>query len=223
VIAALLAGAALAAAVPPSTPVEQAPYHRLMVANADYAILDVHFPPGGRSGFHLHPRQLFYTVTTPAEIDVQMQGEAARRVAPTAVGAVGMNELGTSPFIHAVSNGDEGSYHVIGIELRRPIPIGAPITVRPAETRFVQVHDHPRLRAWRLILQPGESAPPLRVVGTGVRVFVRGGSLTIARPDMPAQPQIVSAGDFEPLAAGEIRALTNSGDTLIELVDVELK
>ena len=217
-IASLLVGAALAASVP----VEEAAYHRLLVANADYAILDVHFPPGTRSGFHLHPRQLFYTVITPAEIKVQMQGQAARTVAPTAAGTVGMNELGTGPYIHEVSNGAAGPYHVIGIELRRPAPIGALITPRGPETRFSQIHDHPRLRAWRLILQPGETAPALRTIGTGVRIFVHGGSLTITRPDKPGQQQLVAAGDFEPLVP-ENRGLTNSGDTPIELVDVELK
>ena len=51
--------------------VEDAPFHRLVFANADYAVLENIFPPRSDSGFHLHPRELFYVIVASAKASTQ--------------------------------------------------------------------------------------------------------------------------------------------------------
>ena len=201
--------------------VENAPYHRLVFANADYAVLENVIPPDGDSGFHLHPRDLFYVIVGPAKASTQRPGQALRRTPPFVAGSVGMNVMTAEPFIHRVVNHDRKPFHIVAVEIRRASPSGRAIMERPSG--YVTVHDHPLLRAWRLVLEPGQSAPPLRPGGEGVRIFVRGGMLAVSSDQHPDQRLTVAAGDFEQLKPRSAVGLKNVGTTPIELVDVELK
>lgn len=216
-------GTALAASPSAIVSVEHAPFHRVVLATPDYAVIEVAVPPGGVTGFHHHPRELFYITIVPALISIQKPGEARRDPPLGKIGNVGTNDMTAGAFIHNVINRDTHLYHVIGVEIRREWPLGSAITEHDRDTRFVMVQDNPRIRAWRLTLQPGEAAPPLRYVGTGLRVYVRDGTVTTTRAGVSEQPQLVTAGQFEQLVPGETRVLINSGTGPIELIDVEFK
>jgi mannose-6-phosphate isomerase-like protein (cupin superfamily) len=213
--------APVVANVPPPVSVEHAAFHRLVFANEDVAVLDNLFPPGSDSGFHLHPRELFYVIVAPAMVSTQKPGQAIRPLPPIVAGSVGYNVLTAEPFIHRVVNHDRQPFHLIGIEIRRPAPLGDKALVRGPG--YVQVFDNLRLRAWRLILAPGQSAPPVRQEGPGVRVVVRGGSMTVSEVGHPDQLLVVENGDFQEVTPGNAHAIENSGSTTIELVEVELK
>ena len=58
-------------------------------------------------------------------------------------------------------NNGKGTFQIIVIDLRRPSPQGAPISAREAAPQYVQITDNPRMRAWRLILEPGQSVPTI--------------------------------------------------------------
>lgn len=224
-LAALGAFAALLAEPAGTAPVplEQAPYHRLVFGNDELAVIETIVPPGGDSGFHAHARDLLYIVINPAKASTQRPGQDLRPLPPLKVGTAGMNPPADGPFIHRVVNPDRTPFHLLAVEVRRSDGRSKPVTSRPTESGFVQIQDHPRLRAWRLILEPGQTAPRLAYRGTGVRIFVRGEQLTIAEAGVPPQSLVVEPGDFEQLRTGTSSAITNSGRTTIELIDVELK
>ncbi len=134
-----------------------------------------------------------------------------------------MNVTTDGPFIHRVVNPDRAPFHLVAVELRRAGILGRRTSDRPAASGFVQVYDHPRLRAWRLVLEPAQSAPALKYEGTGVRIFVRGDQLTVSDAGYPGQALVVRPGDFEQLRTGSTIALTNDGTSIVELIDVELK
>ena len=204
-------------------PVENASFHQLVFSNDDVAILSNRYPPGGESGFHAHYRDLFAVVIQSASSSAQNLG-GPLRVAPTlAVGAVAYSPVGATPRVHRVINGAEGGAHYIVVELRRPQPLGAPVSSRASAPQYVQVTDNPRLRAWRLILEPGESAPTITQGGAGVRVVVRGGLLTTSSGGYPDQTLSLKAGEFALQDAGGARSLRNSGTDVIELIELELK
>jgi len=79
------------------------------------------------------------------------------------------------------------------------------------------------MRAWRLILEPGQSAPAISQGSKGVRVVVRGGLLTTITSDLQDQQLALRPGDFAVQPADTTRALKNSGTETIELVEMELK
>ena len=213
---------ALPAAAQSPVSVENAPYHRVVFANEDLAVLDNRYPAGSDSGFHLHPRELFYVIIAPAKASSQRPGQPLRELPATKVGTIGMNPVSAEPFVHRVVNQDSKRFDVVAVEIRRPKPSGAPVNVRAPESGFVQVMDNARVRAWRAIVAPGQSLPVLKV-GSGVRIVVRGGLLGIAKSGLPDQPMALDAGNFEQLVPGQTLGLRNIGSTTVELVDVELK
>ena len=204
-------------------PVEQASFHQLMYANEDFAVLSNRYPPGGDSGFHVHHRDLFYVVIQSASSSGQRPGQPLTPAPLLSVGAAGYSAIGAEPRVHRVVNGDEGPSHFIVVELRRANPAGDAVSSREGAPQYAQLVDNERMRAWRLILAPGQSVPSISQGGVGLRVVVRGGLLTTTTPGVPDQTLFAQAGDFAMQSRGSTRALRNSGTEIIELVEIELK
>lgn len=204
-------------------PVEHATFHQLVFANEDVAVLNNRYPPGGDSGFHTHYRDLFYVIIHPSESRAQRMGQALVAVPMPSVGAAGYSPIGAEPRTHRVINSEDGPLQIIVIEIRRATPLGNAISSREAAPQYVQIVDNARVRAWRLVLEPGQSVPAISQGGNGVRVIVRGGSLTTMTPGLADQTLAVEAGDFALQSSGFTRALRNSGTETIELVEMELK
>jgi hypothetical protein len=223
---ALFASPALSAQAAPPTPVvsvENATFHQLVFANEDVAILNNLYPPHSDSGFHLHPRELFYVVVAAARASTQKQGQPLKTPEMAPAGSVGFNVMTTEPFVHRVVNGDSRPYHVIGVELRRSAPLGGPISVRDQSAGYQQVFDNNRLRAWRVVLNPGQATVAFKQAANGVQVIVQGGLLLTSQPGIPDQTLLVENGNFSFQVAGGTRTLRNIGKTTIELVELELK
>ena len=211
---------------PPSetvVPVEQASFHQLVFADEDIAILNNLYPPTGDSGFHAHYRDLFYVVIQPSESSGQSLGKPLTAAPKIPAGTAGYSAVGAEPRIHRVVNGDKGTYQIIVIELRRSSPLGNANSSRDAAPQYAQIFDNPRMRAWRLVLEPSQSVPVISQDNKGVRVVVRGGLLTTITPGMRDQNFALQAGDFAVQPGGATRALKNVGTETIELVEIELK
>lgn len=203
--------------------VEQASFHQLVFADEDIAVLNNLYPPKGDSGFHTHYRDLFAVIVQPSRSSGQGLGKPLTAAPMYPAGAVIYSAVGAEPRTHRVVNGDEGTFQIIVIELRRSNPTEHVISTRKAAPQYVQILDNSRMRAWRLVLAPGQSAPSITQGGKGVRVVVRGGLLTTISPDLQDQSLVLRPGDFAVQSAGATRALRNSGSETIELVEVELK
>lgn len=210
---------------PPSetvVPVERASFHQLVFADEDIAILNNLYPPTGDSGFHAHYRDLFYVVIQPSQSSVQNLGKPLTAGPIVSAGTTGYGAVGAE-VIHRVVNGDKGTYQIIVVELRRSSPLGNAISSRDAVPQYAQIFDNPRVRAWRLVLMPGQSVPAISQRNKGVRVVVRGGLLTTITHGLQDQNLALRPGDFAVQQVGETRALKNSGTEAIELVEIELK
>lgn len=204
-------------------PVERATFHQLVFANEDIAVLNNRYPPGGDSGYHTHYRDLFYVIIHPSESSAQRMGQALVVVPAPLAGAAGYSPVGAEPRTHRVINSEDGPLQIIVIEIRRATPLGNAISSREAAPQYVQIVDNARVRAWRLVLEPGQSVPAISQGGNGVRVIVRGGLLTTMTPGLADQTLALEAGDFALQSSGSSRALRNSGTETIELVEMELK
>jgi hypothetical protein len=137
---------------------------------------------------------------------------------------VAYSAVGPEPRTHRVVNDSAANtLQFIVIELRRAKPSGSAIWSRDGVPQYVQVFDNPRMRAWRLILESGQSVPAISQADKGVRVVVRGGLLTTTMPGVQDQQLALRPGDFAVQQAGATRALRNDGADTIELVELELK
>lgn len=211
---------------PPSesvNPVEQASFHQLVFADEDIAVLNNLYPPKGDSGFHAHHRDLFAIVIQPSQSSGQALGKLLTAAPLVRAGATAYSAVGAEPRIHRVVNGDESTFQIIVVELRRANPLGTAISSRDAAPQYAKIFDNPRLQAWRLVLAPGQSAPAISQGNKGVRVVVRGGLLTTITPGLQDQHLALRPGDFAVQPAGTTRALKNSGAETVELVEIELK
>lgn len=211
---------------PPSesfVPVEHASFHQLVFADEDIAILNNLYPPNGDSGFHTHYRDLFAVVIQSSQSRGQGLGKPLTAMPINPAGAAAYSPVGPEPRTHRVVNGDEGVFQIIVIELRRSKPLGDEISSRDAVPQYVQILDNPRMRAWRLILEAGQSVASITQGGKGARAVVRGGQLTTMTSGLQDQHLVLRPGDFAVQPAGATRALQNSGTATIELVEIELK
>lgn len=204
-------------------PVEHAAFHQWVFADEDLAILNNLYPPNGDSGFHTHYRDLFAVVIQPAPSSGQSPGKPLTAAPMYPAGATLYSAVAAEPRTHRIVNGDKSVFQIIVVELRRSKPLGSAIPSRDAAPQYVQILDNPRLRAWRLILEPGQSAPSVSQGDKGVRVVVRGGLLTTSTSGFPDQQLALRPGEFAVQPAGAARALKNSGTETIELVEMELK
>ena len=207
----------------PVVPVEHASFHQLVFADEDVAILNNLYPPNGDSGFHTHYRDLFAVVIQPSQSSGQGLGKPLTAAPMYPVGAAAYSAVGTEPRTHRVVNGDKSVFQIIVVELRRSKPLGNAISSRDAAPQYAQIFDNPRMRAWRLVLAPGQSVPAISQGNKGIRVVVRGGLLTTITPGLQNQDLALRPGDFAVQPAGAKRALKNSGAETIELVEMELK
>ena len=91
---------------------------------------------------------------------------------------------------------------------------------RPA--KYEVALDNDRVRAWRLKLNPGESAPTIKQTAPGARFVVAGGTIAEKRNGTPDQPLVLKNHDFVSMPAEE-RGIENLGNSPIELVEIELK
>lgn len=212
-----------AAAAQVFPPVEQASFHQVIFANEDFTVLNNRYPPGGDSGFHTHYRDIFYVVIQSAPQSGQRPGQPLTEAPMTPAGAAGYTPISGEPRTHRIVNSDSGPSQFIVIEIRRAAPRGDEVSSRESAPAYVQILDNEHVRAWRLILAPGQSAPSISQGGNGVRVVVRGGLLTTTTPGVPDQTLALRAGEFSAQAGGSTRALRNSSTETIELVELELK
>jgi hypothetical protein len=84
------------------------------------------------------------------------------------------------------------------------------------------VLDNDRVRAWRLKLNPGESAPIIQQTAPGARIVVTGGKVAEKRPGKPDQPMVLKNHDFVAMDVEE-RGIENIGNSSVEIVEIELK
>jgi hypothetical protein len=140
-------------------PVEHASIHQLLSASEDMAVLNNLYPPGGDSGFHAHHRDLFAAINQPQPSSSQTPGKPLKPAAKVQAGTAAYSPVSGEPRVHRVINNGQGPFQIIVIELRRASPQGAAISAREAAPQYVQITDYPKMRAWRLILEPRPIRP----------------------------------------------------------------
>lgn len=222
-LALLSAVVALPAVAQIVVPVEQAPYHVPVFTNEYVTVLDVHIPPGRTSGFHRHALDTFGVQIVDTPRTGQIPGAEPTPTSLRAPGAVQFARYGGEPYTHAVSVARDGAFHNVVVELLQPHGYGFETGSRDGAAGYTQVLDNERVRAWRLVLAPDETAAAITQSAPGIRIVVRGGDIVeriAERPDRGIAPR---AGDFFWQNAGTTRTVRNIGTTTVELVEFEIK
>jgi hypothetical protein len=226
-VAALAAIAALCvvcrAHAQPVVPVEQAPYHVPVFSNDYVRVLNVVIPPGRTSGFHRHALDTVGVQMTDTERTAELPGGPVTNSQLRQPGTVQFALYSRTPTAHAVSVTGAGTFHNVVVELLQPTTYGFAPGSRDGATGYTVVLDNERVRAWRLVLAPGEQAAPIAQAAPGLRIVVRGGELIESITDRPDRGMAPRAGEIYWQDGSETRAVRNVGAAPLELVEIELK
>ena len=113
--------------------------------------------------------------------------------------------------------------HIIAFELLKSQPSGFTPSSRSDVPGYVAVLDNERARAWRLVLESGQSVAAITQQALGLRIVVNGGEIAEMVPGQTDRGMLLNSGEFAWQDAGHTRGIRNRGSSRIELLEFELK
>jgi len=227
-LAAVLSAPAVAQVEDKPVPMDKAPFHIPVFQNDYLILLNVNIPPGRNTGYHIHYADSVSVNLMPASQTSQDYG--SKDVSAPGTGGEGApgratftNVTKDGPRTHRATNVGPTPFHNISFILKHAGADGNAVSDRTGVAGFTQIMDNARLRAWRVILEPGQSTGQIRQGGPGLRVYVHGGVLAEVIPGNADRGMAPYDGDFIWKDAGETRSIKNTGTTRLEFIEFELK
>jgi hypothetical protein len=215
-------GASLADETP--VPILQAPYHLPVFRNEYVTLLDVNVPPGKTTGYHIHTGDSVSVNIGAADMTNQDWGSdkvgAPQRGTP---GRASYADYRKASKTHKAVNVGTTTFHNISFIFNSPTPWHFTPGTREGKADYTQIMDNERVRGWRLVLEPGQTAGEITQGSPGIRIVVAGGDIVERVPGRPDRPMQPHTGEFFWQDAPITREVRNIGTTRIELVEFELK
>jgi hypothetical protein len=205
-------------------PAHQEPRHVPKLVNALVRVIDVEIPEGERTLFHAHALDYPYLMVTSVTLNNQIYGQEPKDL-PITRGLVGYYRASTQgTYTHRFINLGPGTFRAIGIELLQPLALGGSVTGSiPAQPGLLTALDNERVRAYRIVLAPGQSLGPLTIPGPSLRVALTAGTLADQAPGAAAVETVLAPARFVFSEAARVTTLTNRGTEPVELVEFEFK
>ena len=201
-------------------PVTNAGFHQFTFQDENMSLENVTLPAGYSTGYHSHEQDLVFVITGGAKIKNQVLGKDPVEL-EFKLGEVRFAPYTKTPGTHQITNIEpQNSMRLLAVGIVYPTPGRYTVSTRPA--KYEVALDNDRVRAWRLKLNPGESAPAMRQTAPGARIVVTGGMIAEKRMGKPDQPILLQNHDFMSVVAEE-RGIENIGNSPVELVEIELK
>jgi hypothetical protein len=204
-------------------PIFQAPFHVPAMKNEYGTVLIINVPPGRNTGYHIHDADSFSVNIEAADMTNQNLGSS--QISPPNRAQVG--RILFTPYFkdgertHRANNVGNSHFHNVSFVFASRQPHG--FTPSTRGQGYEQIADNERFRAWRLALQPGQSAAPYKQGAPGMRVIVSGGELTETVPGQLDRGMKPRDGQFFWQEAGTTRTVKNTGTTPLNIVEIELK
>jgi hypothetical protein len=192
--------------------------------NEYVTLLNVYLPPQRSTGYHTHSGDSVSVNIEEADMTNQILGQP--QPGPPRRGKRGRASYAdyrSRPQTHKATNVGATPFHNITFIFRKPQPGGFTPSSRADVPGYEQIMDNERVRGWRLVLEPGQSAAAISQTAPGLRIVIDGGEITEIVPGQPDRPMILKPGEFFWQDPSVTRAIRNSGMTRVELVEFELK
>lgn len=200
--------------------VDLASYHVPAFSNDLVSVLNVFIPPHRESGYHRHSLDSVGVLLGDTERTGQVLGAEPTVTPARGRGSVNFTNYAREPLVHSVAITGDAPFHNVVVQLLGPAPSGfAPGTRGEG---YTQLLDNERVRVWRLVLAPGQTAAPITQAAPGVRVVIDGGELVEIDGDRE-RGMAPRSGEFFWQEAGRTRTVRNVGTTRIDLVEIELR
>jgi mannose-6-phosphate isomerase-like protein (cupin superfamily) len=222
-LACLFAGAAGAQEETAAVPIEKAPFHLPVFRNEYVTLLKIDLPPHHNTGFHTHSTDSVSVNIEDAEMANQLPGEKQTPPRHSKRGQASFVAYSKEPpRTHKATNMGETPFHNVSFLFNNPRPAGFTPSTRAANG-YTQIMDNERVRGWRLVLAPGETASTITQTAPGLRVVLDGGEIAELVPGKADRGMNLRMGEFYWQDPGTTRAVRNNGTTPLELIEFELK
>jgi hypothetical protein len=218
----VIAKEALAQEEGPPVPVDKAAYHVPVFRNDTIAVLRVNIPGHRSAGYHIHSQDQISVLVEEADQSAQVLGEAAAPPRRNKRGSITFTAYSKKTLTHRVNNVGDSAFHNIVVTLINPQPKGLTPGVRDV-AGYTQILDNDRVRGWRLVLEPGQSAGAITQTAPALRVVVDGGEISESMPGERERGMALRLGDFYWQEPGSTRTVRNIGTSRIEVVEIEFK
>jgi hypothetical protein len=222
VLCALALALPAAAQVEAPVPVEKAPFHVPVFRNEYVTLVNVYIPAGRTAGYHTHSLDQISVLVSETEMTGQVLGEQPTPPRRNPRGNVNFVAYSKKAMTHKVANVGTTPFHNVVIALMQPSAGRFTPGSRDAAA-YHQVMDNERVRGWRLLLDPGQSAPAISQSAPGIRVALSDGELAESVPGEAERGMALKSGQFFWQEGGVTRTVRNAGTSRLELIEFELK
>ena len=206
-------------------PILEAPYHLPVFTNPYVTVLKILIPPGRNTGYHRHTEDSVSVNILTADRTNQNLGST--EVTPAEPGQRGRASYtaysNEGPRTHKASNIGQTPFHNVSFIFSNHEPGQFTPSQRGNVPNYVQIMDNERVRGWRLVLEPGQSAAAIVQTAPGIRIVVDGGELVESVSGQAERGWMLASGEFYWQEPGVGRGLRNIGTTRLEILEFELK
>jgi hypothetical protein len=222
--ACLISQAAIAEDDVHAVPIVKAPFHLPVFTNEYVTVLKIDVPPHRNTGFHTHTTDSVSVNIEPADMANQLPGEKqtppqhSKRGEPSFV-----SYSKQPPRTHKASNMGETPFHNVSFLLNYPQPGRFTPSSRAGVSGYTQIMDNERVRGWRLVLDPGQTAAAITQTAPGLRIVLDGSEIAELVSGQPERGMNLRSGEFYWQDPGVTRAVRNTGTTRLEIFEFELK
>jgi len=206
-----------------AVPIEKAPFHLPVFKNEYVTLLKIDVPPHRNTGFHTHTADSVSVNVEDADMANQLPGEKQTPPQHSKRGQANFAAYSKAPpRTHKASNMGETPFHNVSFIFNYAQPGRFTPSTRAANG-YTQIMDNERVRGWRLVLAPGETAGAITQTAPGLRIVLDGGEIAELVPGQPERGMNLRMGEFYWQDPGTTRAVRNTGTARLELVEFELK
>ena len=202
-----------------SVPVGEEPRHHIKFENKYVRVIDAVIAPGDTTLFHTHSRDNVPVCINGGKLRTEvMGGQTTDTTAET-----GRVTFARASYTHRITNMNPTEVRFIDAEiLASPPPKASPSSLGDVP-KHTLIFENDRVRAYRLILEPGQSTGLHEHALSFLNVVVSPGKLVLEQPGRKAETMDLQPGSFV-WHEGPLRhSLKNAGAKRFEAIDIEWK
>jgi len=167
----LLAPAAFAEEEGHAVPIEKAPFHQPVFKNEFVTVLKIDVPPHRNTGFHTHTADSVSINIEAADMANTLPGQPQSPPQHSRRGQANFTAYSKAPpRTHKASNMGETPFHNVSFIFNYQQP--GRFQPSPRSGPYTQIMDNERVRGWRLVLEPGQTAEAVTQSAPGLRVVL---------------------------------------------------
>ena len=198
-------------------PVQQEPFHHVVLKNDDVIVMHVKLEPGERTAYHIHACDRAGVELSTNSVIQQRLGEPEGKPQTAAPADVFSDSCTGKPLIHRVNNIGTTTMDVIDVEF-----LHRPATPSPSVAGPVAL-ENPSVRVYKWVIAPGAATAMHTHTRPYLIVAVTPMQLKMTAPDGQFRAEQVKTADFHWITVPVTHALANDGTAEGMIVEFELK